>query len=152
MVITKFGRKHVCQNCGAKFFDLLKVPPECPKCGTIVEQKNMPKTRGALSRDAKDLNAKKPSKDADKATLSVNQADFVPSVGHSDEDTRQDLDDVTVEGFNEAAVEDIDDAMADDLDDTVMEDTSDLHTESSGVSGVEEQLDIPSQSKDEFGN
>ena len=146
MVITKFGKKHVCQNCGAKFFDLLKVPPECPKCGTIVEQKSMPKKRSALSPGPNNLNAKQSSKDADKATLSVKQADLVPSVGHSDEDTQQDLDDVTVEGLNEAAVEDIDDAMADDLDDamaddlddTVMEDTSDLHAESSGVSGVEE--------------
>jgi uncharacterized protein (TIGR02300 family) len=30
----EFGIKRACQNCGAKFFDLKKKVPTCPKCGT----------------------------------------------------------------------------------------------------------------------
>lgn len=27
------GTRHVCWNCGAKFYDLNKPSPACPKCG-----------------------------------------------------------------------------------------------------------------------
>lgn len=27
------GRRHVCWKCGAKFYDLNKPSPSCPKCG-----------------------------------------------------------------------------------------------------------------------
>ena len=30
------GEKHICSNCGAKFFDLNKSPIICPKCNTEV--------------------------------------------------------------------------------------------------------------------
>ena len=30
------GEKHICSNCGAKFFDLNKNPIICPKCNTEV--------------------------------------------------------------------------------------------------------------------
>jgi exodeoxyribonuclease V alpha subunit len=32
-VSKNFGNKTVCGSCGAKFYDLNKVPPVCPKCG-----------------------------------------------------------------------------------------------------------------------
>ena len=34
MIGKEFGIKRACQNCGAKFFDLKKKVPTCPKCGT----------------------------------------------------------------------------------------------------------------------
>ena len=33
----EFGVKRQCTNCGAKFFDLMKSPIVCPKCGTVYE-------------------------------------------------------------------------------------------------------------------
>jgi uncharacterized protein (TIGR02300 family) len=33
----ELGNKHVCEHCGARFFDLNRSPTACPKCGTIVE-------------------------------------------------------------------------------------------------------------------
>ena len=30
----KFGKKHVCSNCGVKFYDLNRKPATCPSCGT----------------------------------------------------------------------------------------------------------------------
>jgi uncharacterized protein (TIGR02300 family) len=37
--VTKpeLGTKRLCASCGAKFFDLIKTPITCPKCGTIFE-------------------------------------------------------------------------------------------------------------------
>ena len=45
---AKLGNKLTCSNCGAKFYDLKKKQPICPKCGeAYVVQK--PKTRRAAS-------------------------------------------------------------------------------------------------------
>ncbi len=34
MAKPELGEKHSCVSCGARFFDLLKEPAICPKCGT----------------------------------------------------------------------------------------------------------------------
>jgi hypothetical protein len=34
MAKPELGDKHTCVSCGARFFDLGKVPAACPKCGT----------------------------------------------------------------------------------------------------------------------
>jgi uncharacterized protein (TIGR02300 family) len=34
---NNLGKKHICSNCGAKFYDLGKSPAKCPKCGTIAK-------------------------------------------------------------------------------------------------------------------
>ena len=34
MAKPELGLKRICVACGAKFFDLMKVPAVCPKCGT----------------------------------------------------------------------------------------------------------------------
>lgn len=36
MATTDLGDKHTCPECGAKFYDLGKHPPVCPKCKTVV--------------------------------------------------------------------------------------------------------------------
>jgi uncharacterized protein (TIGR02300 family) len=33
----EWGVKRTCQSCGARFYDLLRSPITCPKCGAIVE-------------------------------------------------------------------------------------------------------------------
>jgi len=38
---AKLGAKHLCFKCGAKFYDLNKPEPLCPKCGT--DQRTRPK-------------------------------------------------------------------------------------------------------------
>lgn len=32
--MTKFGKKFTCWKCGAKFYDLNKPGPKCPKCAS----------------------------------------------------------------------------------------------------------------------
>jgi uncharacterized protein (TIGR02300 family) len=34
LVNAELGTKRTCPNCAARFYDLLKNPMECPKCGT----------------------------------------------------------------------------------------------------------------------
>lgn len=37
MVKAEWGVKRSCAGCAAKFYDLKKTPPVCPKCGTVYE-------------------------------------------------------------------------------------------------------------------
>ena len=37
MARPELGTKRVCEDCGAKFYDLNRDPITCPKCGTIFE-------------------------------------------------------------------------------------------------------------------
>jgi len=57
----EIGIKRQCTHCGAKFFDLMKSPIVCPKCGTVYEVASMParsRTRGeALEEDEQELQA-----------------------------------------------------------------------------------------------
>ena len=58
----KLGNKHLCSNCGTKFFDLKKEIPECPNCGTQVIIRTKPRLgRPPLNKNkAKDeVNPKK---------------------------------------------------------------------------------------------
>jgi uncharacterized protein (TIGR02300 family) len=34
---AELGLKRACQGCGSRFYDLMKSPIACPKCGTIFE-------------------------------------------------------------------------------------------------------------------
>ena len=38
MAKLEWGKKRTCQNCGAKYYDMLKEPPTCPKCETVFQQ------------------------------------------------------------------------------------------------------------------
>lgn len=48
MASPELGTKRVCVACGARFYDLNKAPPVCPKCGTEqpVEQPRPRRTGG----------------------------------------------------------------------------------------------------------
>ena len=37
MAKPEWGKKRTCQNCGAKYYDLQKDPPTCPKCDTVFQ-------------------------------------------------------------------------------------------------------------------
>lgn len=41
MTHPKYGERYTCFQCGAKFYDLKKPEPLCPKCG--VDQRTAPK-------------------------------------------------------------------------------------------------------------
>lgn len=35
MAKPEWGTKRLCQSCGAKFYDLMRTPITCPKCGAV---------------------------------------------------------------------------------------------------------------------
>lgn len=37
MARPELGTKRACQGCASRFYDLMKTPISCPKCGTIFE-------------------------------------------------------------------------------------------------------------------
>ena len=57
------GEKHICSNCGAKFFDLNKNPIICPKCNTeVVTKPSNVRTKPLMSEPKeKDNNIEKSS-------------------------------------------------------------------------------------------
>ncbi len=40
--MADLGKKHECETCGMKFYDLGKPEPVCPKCG-VIEQAEVTK-------------------------------------------------------------------------------------------------------------
>ena len=59
MVKPELGTKRVCVSCGTKFYDLLKVPAVCPKCGTEQPIEQPRPRRGGGNVDEK-VRVKKP--------------------------------------------------------------------------------------------
>lgn len=49
---AELGDKHLCDGCGAKFYDMKKTPPTCPACGAVVEIETKRKSRGAAATPA----------------------------------------------------------------------------------------------------
>ena len=65
MAKPELGTKRVCVACGAKFYDLTKVPPVCPKCGTV-QPEEQPRIRRGGGNVTEDKRPKKPAaEDAD---------------------------------------------------------------------------------------
>ena len=60
MVKAELGLKRVCVACGARFYDLMKSPPVCPKCGTEqpIEQ---PRPRRSGGNVVEEKRPKKPA-------------------------------------------------------------------------------------------
>ncbi len=75
--MVDLGSKHECPSCGAKFYDLGKPDPTCPKCGanpTTAEEEEQGKKAPPASR-AKAVKAKAPSPAPDAASDSEDGAD-----------------------------------------------------------------------------
>ncbi|MCY3879989.1 MAG: FYDLN acid domain-containing protein [Rhodobacteraceae bacterium] len=37
MAKPDWGKKHVCEECGTRFYDLMRDPAECPACGLAIK-------------------------------------------------------------------------------------------------------------------
>ena len=60
MAKPELGFKRVCVACNARFYDMTKAPPVCPKCGTE-QPLDQPRVRRAGGNVAEDKRAKKPA-------------------------------------------------------------------------------------------
>lgn len=59
MVKPELGTKRICVNCTARFYDLLKVPAVCPKCGAE-QPPEQPRSRRPVGNVQEDKRPKKP--------------------------------------------------------------------------------------------
>ena len=53
MAKPEWGAKRTCQSCGARFYDLMRSPIVCPKCGSVVEPEVTFKPRRQSSAEPK---------------------------------------------------------------------------------------------------
>ncbi len=58
MAKPELGIKRVCVSCGARFYDLTKVPAVCPKCGTE-QPLDQPRSRRPVGNVTEDKRPKK---------------------------------------------------------------------------------------------
>jgi uncharacterized protein (TIGR02300 family) len=59
MAKPELGMKRLCVACGAKFYDLMKAPAVCPKCGTE-QPAEQPRPRRSNAPLAEEKRVKKP--------------------------------------------------------------------------------------------
>ena len=68
MAKPEWGTKRLCQSCGAKFYDLLRSPITCPKCGAVfhveVETRRRPKPAPEPPRKRKEEESPEVAEDA----------------------------------------------------------------------------------------
>ena len=90
MAKPELGTKRVCVACGARFYDLTKVPALCPKCGTE-QPLDVPRPRRAGGNVAEDKRLKKvaPAPGMDDAEIEVEGVEEV-----EDEDVLEDTSDL----------------------------------------------------------
>lgn len=102
MVKAELGTKRVCVSCSAKFYDLLKQPAICPKCGTE-QPAEQPRVRRGGGNVAEE---KRRAKVVPVPGLEDEAADPVEAVAddeEADEDVLEDTSDL--EGADDAIVD-----------------------------------------------
>jgi uncharacterized protein (TIGR02300 family) len=112
-----WGLKRTCQSCGARFYDMGRESPACPKCGTKFDPEAVLKSKRATKAVA------------DKAPPAA-KAKVKPKPKPADEDEVEIVPD-------EEAVE----AEAETEDEEVIEDTSELGEDDEDVAEVIENAD-----------
>ena len=70
MAKSELGTKRVCVSCGARFYDLTKVPAVCPKCGTE-QPVDQPRPRRTGGNVVEDRRPKKPAPAPEEADIEV---------------------------------------------------------------------------------
>lgn len=131
MAKPKWGKKRICQSCGARFYDLNRKDTACPKCGTTLALEKLPKSR----RNAA------PTDEAKTPAVAPKEA---PKAEEADADADADLEDVDLD--DEELVEDLDEEGEDaddveDVEDELIEDASDLGEDEDDMSEVREHVD-----------
>lgn len=114
MAKSEWGAKHTCQECEARFYDLNRDPPVCPKCGTTVVREKPARPRRAAKAAPPEP---RPATEEEKLAAADEVADKAV------DDLTAGLDDNTDE---ESDDQDEMEAIGDDSDDGTMEDTSDI--------------------------
>jgi uncharacterized protein (TIGR02300 family) len=92
MAKPDLGLKRVCVSCGAKFYDMAKVPAVCPKCGTE-QPAEQPRLRRAASAAADEKIKKRTAAASEVDGDEVELDDVEADAGVEDADELEDEDD-----------------------------------------------------------
>ena len=111
MARPELGRKHQCQNCGTRFFDLNRSPIACPKCGTICEDLTQV-TPHAVEAENEDVPGGAESELVPLEEAEVEEDKVVPAA--EDEEVEIDADDTFLEEGDEDA-DDVGDLIDSDI-------------------------------------
>jgi uncharacterized protein (TIGR02300 family) len=71
MVKPELGKKHVCVSCGTRFYDLMKSPAVCPKCGTEQPAEQPRLRRAAAITEDRRLKRAEPAPGAEELELDI---------------------------------------------------------------------------------
>ncbi len=105
MAKPEWGNKLACRHCGAKFYDMQRDPPVCPRCSTVYkpERPGRPERAAAEKARAVPVPAKVADPDVDI------EADAEEIADDEEEELIEDTDDLEGEDDVTSVVETIDD-------------------------------------------
>lgn len=102
--MADLGKKHECSECGAKFYDLGKADPICPRCGTSVSgEDDEPKVKSKRKRKTVPVAAT--PKEPDEDLSAAGDDDFAAD----DDIEEEDLEDEDLEDLDDDEEEEDDD-------------------------------------------
>ncbi len=105
MAKPEWGTKRVCQSCATRFYDLMRTPCTCPKCGAAVETEVVFKPR---RQSASDRAAAKLAPVAEIGVVETEEAEVL--------DEEEGEPPVAAEGEDDSLMEDVADLGEDDDD------------------------------------
>lgn len=84
--MSKLGSKHKCAECSARFYDLNKPKPECPKCGFVVGARK--RRRKPVAAETATMTVDQEAEDYEDGIQELNlDADVIPTaIGGNDGD------------------------------------------------------------------
>ncbi|PLX34803.1 MAG: TIGR02300 family protein [Hyphomicrobiales bacterium] len=107
MARPELGTKHVCPECGKKFYDLNRDPALCPGCGFVIETENETPDETAFSAGSAPVSKESDSNppesgddydddeagviDSDTDLADLSDDDDVPEVEDDDDDVLPDI-------------------------------------------------------------
>ena len=86
MAKREWGAKHICADCGVKFYDLHRRPITCPKCGSLVEIETTRSSRRRPSAPPERLPAATDEADVTGALVVTAEDDSDESIDDIDDD------------------------------------------------------------------
>ena len=141
--VDKRGLKRVCEDCGARFYDLGKRPIICPACST--EFTGLVKVKSKRGRPAKDTAAAKPAPVKKKVAPVKDREEEIAE----EEEEEEEEDIVSLDDLEEGSTHDDDDDGAVKLDIDDKDDDDDDSDDDDDEVDLKELGDLPDVDEDE---
>ena len=116
MAKPEWGMKRFCQNCGARFYDMRRDPPTCPKCGTPFAPRPLVRQRRAAAAVAVSPVAAAVIPEDDLGVEIPPFDDSLPTEEDDFDESEEDVEPLKAEAEDEALLEDASELGEDDDD------------------------------------